>query len=111
MSADTYLLIRKEDCNWVAYMEFASMEEPSYSSEKFVASSLEDAIILAQGVYTEYGYKFEVDKLYEESSTSNKKYFPRTCKYCGGVQSKPSKGINMDGLHGVDFLNYDDYTS
>jgi len=111
MSADNYLLIRKEDCNWVAYMEFASEEEPSYSSEEFVASSLEDAIILAQGVYTEYGYQFEVDKLYKESSTSDKKYFPKVCKCCGGVQSKISKEINMDGFHGVDFLNYDDYTS
>ena len=68
MSVENYLLIRKEDSNWVAYMEFVSIEEPSYSSEEFVTDTLEEAIILAQEQDTEYGYKFEVDGLYDDPS-------------------------------------------
>ena len=64
MSADNYLLIRKEDTDWVAYMECASIEEPSYASKIFNTNSIEKAIIQAQDVYTEYGYRFEVDGLY-----------------------------------------------
>ena len=68
MSANTYLLIRKEDSNWVAYMELVSMEEPSYSSEVFVADTLREVIIQAQEIDTEYGYKFEIGGLYDDSS-------------------------------------------
>ena len=60
MSADNYLLIREENSNWVAYMEFASMEEPSYCSKIFVTDTLVNAIIQAQVVDTEYGYHFEI---------------------------------------------------
>jgi len=107
MSADNYILIRKEDSNWVAYMEFASIEEPSYRSKIFVTDTLMDAIIQAQAVGTEYGYRFEIDILDKQSSTPNKDYFPRVCKHCGSVQRNLSKGINMDGMRGVKFLNYD----
>jgi len=104
MSADNYLVIRKEESNWVAYMEFASEEEPNYTSREFVTDSVENAIVLAQGIYTEYGYHFEMDMLDKQSSTSNKDYFPRVCKCCGGIQREPSKRINMDGKRGIDFL-------
>ena len=64
MSADNYLLIRKEDTDWVAYMECASIEEPCYASKIFNTNSIEKAIIQAQDVYTEYGYRFEMEDIY-----------------------------------------------
>ena len=68
MSADNYLLIRKEESKWVAYMEFASMKEPSYCSKIFAADTLMDVIIQAQEVDTEYGYEFEVEGLYNNDT-------------------------------------------
>ena len=107
MSADNYLLIRKENSNWVAYMESASNEEPGYGFKEFITDTVENAIISAQEVDTEYGYRFEMDMLDKQSSTSNKEYSPKVCKYCGNIQREVSKGINMDGMHGTEFLNYD----
>jgi len=69
MSADNYLLIRKEDSNWVAYMELASMEEPSYRSKIFVTDTLVDVILQAQEIDTEYGYKFEIEGLYNNDTS------------------------------------------
>ena len=64
MSADNYVLVRKEKTQWVGYMQCASIEEASYDSQLFCTEFLEDAIILAQERDTEYGYKFEVAGLY-----------------------------------------------
>ena len=65
MSADNYLLIRKEDTDWAAYMECASIEKPSYTSKIFNTNSIENAIVQAQDVYTEYGYRFEIEDVYD----------------------------------------------
>tara|TARA_Y100000310_G_scaffold70845_1_gene66605 strand:+ start:7182 stop:7388 length:207 start_codon:yes stop_codon:yes gene_type:complete len=68
MSADNYVLVRKENAQWVGYMQCASIEEASYDSQLFCTDTLEDAIILAQEENTEYGYKFEVGGLYDNTS-------------------------------------------
>jgi len=111
MSADNYVLVRKEDKHqqWVGYMQSASIEEDNYDEQLFCTSFLEDAIILAQEQDTEYGYLFELAGLYSQSSSPSDTYFPSVCKHCGNIQKKAStKEINMDGLHGTEFLNYDD---
>ena len=73
MSADNYILIRKEHFHgtgnkaltgsmglkYVGYDELASLEEPNYSRPVFFASTLADAILYAQDTATEYGYRFE----------------------------------------------------
>jgi hypothetical protein len=61
---DNYLLIQKEDIDWVAYMECASIEKPSYNFKIFKTNSIENAIVRAQGVFTEYGYKFKIGDLH-----------------------------------------------
>ena len=63
MSADNYILVRKEHTQWIGYMQSAS--SPIFHDRKvFCTDTLEDAIILAQEEYTEYGYKFEVEGLH-----------------------------------------------
>jgi len=73
MSADNYILIRKEKgegtgknaptgrvmIKYVGYNESASLNEPSYSRPVFIALTLEDAIYHAQSSETEYGYRIE----------------------------------------------------
>ena len=73
MSADNYILIRKEGAidqgvdtlpsgirmMYIGYEESASAEAPSYSNPVFQVFDLEDAILHAQGSDTEYGYRFE----------------------------------------------------
>lgn len=73
MSADNYILIRKEEhsgggnnaltgrmlIQYVGYNEYASEKEPSYSRPVFNVFTLEDAIVHAQQSKTEYGYRFE----------------------------------------------------
>ena len=73
MSADNYILIRKEKSmgtganaptgsvviKYVGYNEYASAEEPTYSHPAFHAFTLEDAILHAQNSETEYGYRIE----------------------------------------------------
>ena len=71
MSADNYLLIRKEDTDWAAYMECASIEKPSYTSKIFNTDSIENAVIGAQDIYTEYGYRFEVAGVYNNDNSLN----------------------------------------
>ena len=65
MSADNYVLVRKEDTNWVGYMQCASIEKADYANQLFYTDVLEDAIILAQEQDTEYGYRFEKESLYD----------------------------------------------
>ena len=82
MSADNYLLIRQEADIWTGYMESASVEQPSYTTLVFKVFSLKDAIVHAQSLDTEYGYRFEGNGFDSES------YFPRICECCGNVEVK-----------------------
>ena len=67
MSADNYVLVRKENAQWIGYMQSAS--SPIFHDKRvFCTDTLEDAIILAQEENTEYGYKFEVGGLYDNTS-------------------------------------------
>ena len=59
MSADTYLLIRKEAGLWTGYIESASIDQPAYMTTLFEGLSLRDAIVDAQYAETEYVYRFE----------------------------------------------------
>jgi len=59
MSADNYILIRKEAGEWVGYMESASLNEPRYEVTAFKVGRIEDTILHAQETETEYGYRFE----------------------------------------------------
>jgi len=59
MSADNYILIRKEKHMWTGYIEIASVEEPCYDVRAFKVENIEDAIVKAQNIDTEYGYRFE----------------------------------------------------
>jgi hypothetical protein len=79
MSSDNYILIRKEGgfiqgdnaptsgihaaaiatTAYVGYKESASVEVSTYSDPVFKVFDLEDAIVHAQSLDTEYGYKFE----------------------------------------------------
>tara|TARA_Y100000310_G_scaffold345435_1_gene464998 strand:- start:7010 stop:7228 length:219 start_codon:yes stop_codon:yes gene_type:complete len=67
MSADNYILIRKENLTpfgsaivkYVGYDEYSSNKEPSYSHPVFDVFTLSDAIRHAQQSATEYGYRFE----------------------------------------------------
>ena len=66
MSADNYILVRKENAQWIGYMQSAS--SPIFHDERvFSTNTLEEAIVLAQEENTEYGYKFEVGGLYAAS--------------------------------------------
>ncbi len=67
MSADNYFAIYKgEDGLFRGYMKFASDDEVDYdgvpfepgSIPQFVVSTVEQAILSAQSIYTEYGYIF-----------------------------------------------------
>ena len=62
MSADNYISIRTEKEEgkevWVGYHQFASDDEPQYKRPLFSASTIEEAIRLAQAEETEYGYCF-----------------------------------------------------
>jgi len=60
MSADNYLLIRKEGDVFVGYHQFVSSDEPNYDHRWFTADSLVEAILTAQlaEMWTEYGYRF-----------------------------------------------------
>jgi len=88
MSADNYILVKKEDTHWVGYMQCASRRTYCYHDKLFCADEIEDAIILAQDIDTEYGYKFEVGDFYGET------YFPKLCKCCGHVELKQSRITN-----------------
>ena len=68
MSADNYVLVRKEKTHWVGYMQCASIEETNYDEQLFCTDMLEDAIMLAQEQDTEYGYQFEIGGLYDNTS-------------------------------------------
>lgn len=73
MSADNYILIRKEEVvgrgantptsgisiQYVGYEESASGEVPLYSQPVFRVSTIEDAVLHAQHSDVEYGYRFE----------------------------------------------------
>ena len=59
MSADNYILMRKEQNMWAGYLERASVEEPRYNVPAFKVEAIEDAILHAQNSGTEYGYMFE----------------------------------------------------
>ena len=67
MSADNYILIRKEETiKYVGYEESASAEAPSYSHPVFVTLTLKDAVLHAQSSETEYGYTVDLSLDYEE---------------------------------------------
>ena len=60
MSADNYMLVRKDGERFVVTMEFASDREPGRilpGDRRF--DKLEDAMSYANGVRTEYGVNFE----------------------------------------------------
>jgi hypothetical protein len=59
MSANTYVLIRKEKDRWAGYVESRSIKIPTYQRLVFVTSVLEIALSNAQVLETEYGYRFE----------------------------------------------------
>lgn len=59
MSADNYILIRKDQNMWIGYLERASSEEPTYTQLVFKVKHIEDAILHAQNSETEYWYRFE----------------------------------------------------
>lgn len=60
MSANNYILIRKEETiKYVGYEESVSAVVPSYARPVFVVLTLKDAILHAQSSDTEYGYSFE----------------------------------------------------
>ena len=89
MSADNYVLVRKEKTHWVGYMQCASIEKANYDEQLFCTDMLEDAIILAQEQDTEYGYRFVIVGLverYDPSPLVNEPYSPLKCKCCGGIQ-------------------------
>ena len=89
MSADNYVLVRKEKTHWVGYMQCASIEETNYDEQLFCTDMLEDAIMLAQEQDTEYGYRFVrvgLVERYDPSSPSNETYLPMKCKCCGGTK-------------------------
>jgi len=74
MSADNYILVRKEG-TWtsyglgyiyVGYEESVSAEVPSYSRPVFSVSTLKDAILHAQSSETEYGYHVDLSLDSEE---------------------------------------------
>lgn len=58
MSADDYIAIRKEGEKYIGYHQSASADEEQYDYPMFKATSLKEAIILAQAEWTEYGYRF-----------------------------------------------------
>lgn len=68
MSADNYIAVYKgQDGKFRGYMKFASDDEVDYDGvpfepaehlAQFTVSTVEQAIIAAQGIYTEYGYHF-----------------------------------------------------
>lgn len=58
MSADNYILIRKEGNNYVGYHQSASADEVQYDRPMFITDNIVKAIKMAQAEYTEYGYCF-----------------------------------------------------
>jgi len=58
MSADNYVLIKKEKGMWTGYLESASSGEPTYTEPVFNVLKIEEAILHAQNSDTEYGYRF-----------------------------------------------------
>ena len=64
MSADNYIVVKKEDAYWIGYMQYASQAN-FIDNKLFSTDVLEDAIALAQAQDTEYGYKFMLEDLYE----------------------------------------------
>jgi len=88
MSANSYVLVKKENAQWIGYMQCTSDRTYCYHNKLFCTDVLEDAIILAQDIDTEYGYKFKVEDFYDNT------YFPKRCKYCGHVEMKQSRITN-----------------
>lgn len=68
MSADNYLLIKKEPRYWIGYIESASATEPKLIKESFRATSLEEAVVYAQNTDVEYGIQFDLG---DESNVFN----------------------------------------
>ena len=68
MRADNYILIKKKDSQWVGYIQSASLRKFSYHTKLFCVDKIEDAITLAQEHDTEYGYRFEVESLYDATT-------------------------------------------
>ena len=58
MSADNYLLLRKEQDYWVGFLESASKEPPTYQNMAFKVTTLEDALRHVRKTDTEYGMRF-----------------------------------------------------
>lgn len=59
MSADNYILIRKERYNWAGYIQSASETNVTYDTQCFTERSFMEAIAKAQSMDTEYGYRVE----------------------------------------------------
>ena len=56
MSADNYILIRKERIGWVGYMQSASVENIVYDNPCFTLHSFMGAIAKSQELSPEHGY-------------------------------------------------------
>ena len=59
MSADNYILIRKENMDWVGYIQSASATEATYDTQCFKDRSFLRVISKAQEMEPEYGYRIE----------------------------------------------------
>ena len=62
MSADNYIIVRKEGDSWCGYMESASLNNPLYNSLLFKVPTISDALEHAQAEKAEYGYVVELEK-------------------------------------------------
>ncbi|GAG87924.1 unnamed protein product [marine sediment metagenome] len=58
MSADNFIAIRKEGRKYVGYDQSIYADEQCYDYPVFKATSIKEAIRLAQAEHTEYGYVF-----------------------------------------------------
>jgi|3_EtaG_2_1085321.scaffolds.fasta_scaffold427853_1 hypothetical protein len=62
MSADNYVLVRKEKECWVGYLESASLDDPTYNTFIFKVDTLIEAIKYGQEINTEYGMRFALNE-------------------------------------------------
>ena len=70
MSADNYLLIKKDGGSWIGYLESESSDLPTYNNMVFKVITLEDAINHGQKTETEYGMRFDLGDESTKSSLS-----------------------------------------
>lgn len=64
MSADNYIVIRKEGRRYKGYMQFASDHKEDFTTPSFVTTSLKKAIKIAQTEYAVCEYGYRVDEIW-----------------------------------------------